>query len=191
MPYTWQRPKPRTYTYNYQIQSAYYQPTLDNLDKAKKDPTAQTYAERIKKYPVYGGVYPDAAEDEIVIEDRDGRQDASGRREFYKPSSTGDTTSREPVTNKDTSAKLAAEKAKLQELEEKQFPTRRPIWQVHPFYLHEDTVRVPPREDSVWPESRPHFHLVSSYDLMVGYLGIRDMALQETEKLQRAQARLD
>ncbi|XP_018024780.1 uncharacterized protein LOC108680469 isoform X2 [Hyalella azteca] len=136
MPYTWQRPKPRTYTYNYQIQSAYYQPTLDNLDKAKKDPTAQTYAE-------------------------------------------------------DTSAKLAAEKAKLQELEEKQFPTRRPIWQVHPFYLHEDTVRVPPREDSVWPESRPHFHLVSSYDLMVGYLGIRDMALQETEKLQRAQARLD
>ncbi|KAF2362534.1 hypothetical protein FHG87_006709 [Trinorchestia longiramus] len=190
MPSTWQRPKARTYTYNYQVQSAYYQPTLDTLDKVKKDPAPKSYAERIKKYPVYGGQYPDAPEEVPVKEERDAEEPR--KREFYKTRSTaGLRESPERRTaRKDTGVKLAQEKAKLQELEEKQFATRKPIWQVHPYYVPEDSKHVPPREDSVWPESRPHFHLVSSYDLMVGYLGLKDMAARETEKLQRAREQL-
>lgn len=45
MPSTWSRAKPRTYEYNYQIQSSYYKPVIDNLDKSKKESLARTYAE--------------------------------------------------------------------------------------------------------------------------------------------------
>lgn len=44
----------------------------------------------------------------------------------------------------------------------------------HPFKLPVEHEVVPPHESSIWPESRPHFDLVSSYDTMVDYLGIRE-----------------
>jgi len=42
----------------------------------------------------------------------------------------------------------------------------------HPYRLPVEDIVVPPHESSIWPEHVPHFHLVSSYDLMVGFLGI-------------------
>ena len=43
---------------------------------------------------------------------------------------------------------------------------------LHPYRLPVEDVRVPPHESSEWPSSVPHFNLVSSYDLMVQFLGI-------------------
>lgn len=43
---------------------------------------------------------------------------------------------------------------------------------LHPYRLPVEDVRVPPHESSEWPASVPHFNLVSSYDLMVKFLGI-------------------
>jgi len=50
-----------------------------------------------------------------------------------------------------------------------------PIWKKHPYYLDVEREYVPPAEDSVWPMERPHFHLVSSYDLMCKYLGLESL----------------
>ncbi|CAL4099973.1 unnamed protein product [Meganyctiphanes norvegica] len=50
---------------------------------------------------------------------------------------------------------------------------RVPLWKKHPYYMPIEDIKVPPHESSIWPEHRPHFHLVSSYDLMVGFLGIK------------------
>ncbi|KAG7164966.1 hypothetical protein Hamer_G004696 [Homarus americanus] len=52
-------------------------------------------------------------------------------------------------------------------------PGYQPIWMKHPYRLPVEDIRVPPHESSIWPESVPHFNLVSSYDLMVDFLGIR------------------
>jgi len=64
-------------------------------------------------------------------------------------------------------AQSFAEKDKKEEVE------RVPLWKKHPYYEPFEEVKAPPHESSSWPQHRPHFHLVSSYDLMVGYLGIR------------------
>ncbi|MPC10847.1 hypothetical protein E2C01_003491 [Portunus trituberculatus] len=52
-------------------------------------------------------------------------------------------------------------------------PRRVPLWMKHPYRLPVEDIRVPPHESSIWPESVPHFNLVSSYDVMVGYLGLK------------------
>lgn len=48
-----------------------------------------------------------------------------------------------------------------------------PLWMKHPYRLAVEDEVVPPHESSIWPESVPHFNLVSSYDAMVGYLGLK------------------
>ncbi|KAK8385697.1 hypothetical protein O3P69_016464 [Scylla paramamosain] len=52
-------------------------------------------------------------------------------------------------------------------------PRRVPLWMKHPYRLPVEDIRVPPHESSIWPESVPHFNLVSSYDVMIGYLGLK------------------
>lgn len=113
--------------------------------------------------------------------------------DYYRPTVANlDTGKKDPqaksFAERDTSAALQEAKAKLQEMEERQFPQRQPLWQKHPYYVPEESIVVPPHESSIWPESRPHFHLVSSYDLMVGYLGIRGMGEREAERQRRRDA---
>lgn len=48
-----------------------------------------------------------------------------------------------------------------------------PLWMKHPYRLPVEDEVVPPHESSIWPETVPHFNLVSSYDAMVGYLGLK------------------
>lgn len=50
---------------------------------------------------------------------------------------------------------------------------RTPLWMKHPYRLPVEDVSVPPHESSIWPSTVPHFNLVSSYDAMVGYLGLK------------------
>ncbi|XP_045600906.1 uncharacterized protein [Procambarus clarkii] len=52
-------------------------------------------------------------------------------------------------------------------------PGYQPIWMKHPYRLPVEDIKVPPHESSIWPEGVPHFNLVSSYDLMIDYLGLR------------------
>ncbi|KAK8747805.1 hypothetical protein OTU49_016618 [Cherax quadricarinatus] len=52
-------------------------------------------------------------------------------------------------------------------------PGYQPIWMKHPYRLPVEDIVVPPHESSIWPENIPHFSLVSSYDLMIDFLGIR------------------
>jgi len=80
--------------------------------------------------------------------------------------------SHRPLEPKETEEALNLARAKLQEMEEKQEAQKVPLWRKHPYYVPVESERTSPHEGSVWPESRPHFHLVSSYDLMVGYLGL-------------------
>lgn len=53
----------------------------------------------------------------------------------------------------------------------KQEPKVSPLM-MHPYRLPVEDVKVAPHESSEWPETVPHFNLVSSYDLMVKFLGI-------------------
>jgi len=77
---------------------------------------------------------------------------------------------------KATEEALQLARTKLQEMDEKEQAQRVPLWRKHPYYVPVESERTAPHEGSVWPESRPHFHLVSSYDLMVGYLGLPHQA---------------
>ena len=43
----------------------------------------------------------------------------------------------------------------------------------HPFRMAVENESVPPHESSIWPQNRKHFDLVSSYDCMVDFMGIR------------------
>jgi len=74
---------------------------------------------------------------------------------------------------KETSEALQEAKEKLAKLEEKVYPKTTPLYKKHPYYYPVEHVFSAPHESSIWPENRPHFDLVSSYDVMVGYLGLR------------------
>jgi len=82
---------------------------------------------------------------------------------YYKPLTYSIATS----TPAPGAQSFAEDKKEIEEVE------RVPLWKKHPYYSPVEQERVAPHESSIWPENRPHFHLVSSYDLMVGYLGIR------------------
>merc|ERR1712183_929102 len=77
------------------------------------------------------------------------------------------------VHAKETSEALQEAKEKLAKLEEKAYPKTTPLYKKHPYYYPVEHVFSAPHESSIWPENRPHFDLVSSYDVMVGYLGLR------------------
>jgi len=82
-------------------------------------------------------------------------------------------TTRHVYTVKETEEALSAAKSKLVEMEKEDKPIRTPLCDKHPYYFPVESVYTLPHEGSEWPESRPHFDLVSSYDVMVGYLGLR------------------
>jgi len=82
---------------------------------------------------------------------------------------------RRSFDEKETAEALKEAKSKLAEMEkeESEKPHLTPLWKKHPYYYPVEHEYSLPHESSVWPESRPHFDLVSSYDVMIGYLGLR------------------
>jgi len=76
-------------------------------------------------------------------------------------------------TVQETEEALKEAKLKLEEMEKTDQPKRKPVWEVHPYYYPVEKEYSRPHDGSEWPESRPHYDLVSSYDVMVGYLGLR------------------
>lgn len=47
-----------------------------------------------------------------------------------------------------------------------------PLHYKHPYRLPVEDEVIPPHESSIWPKGVKHFNLVSSYDLMCGFLGL-------------------
>ncbi|XP_066954046.1 uncharacterized protein [Macrobrachium rosenbergii] len=67
--YAYQKPRAKVYAYNFGYMNNYYKPMTHYLSKEPSHPTerpgAQSLAERLKKFPMDGSIYPD--KDEIYV----------------------------------------------------------------------------------------------------------------------------
>ncbi|XP_064088865.1 uncharacterized protein LOC135203134 isoform X4 [Macrobrachium nipponense] len=163
--YAYQKPRAKVYAYNFGYMNNYYKPMTHYLSKEPSHPTerpgAQCLAERLKKFPMDGSIYHER--DEIYD---------------YVPSAS--------VSPRGTPAREIEPRAyaplPVFEHEDSVPPPKRvpaeegrrvlPLHLKHPYRLPVEDEVMPLHESSIWPEGRKHFDLVSSYDLMCGYLGL-------------------
>ncbi|XP_042228924.1 uncharacterized protein LOC121870986 [Homarus americanus] len=169
--YAYQKPRSRVYSYNYGYMNNYYKPLTHYFDKEMKaveeQPGHQSLAERLKTFPMDGTIFreratsappsPSRYPDEVTYEVL-----------TPKAAESPEKTARSPPMLVKT-----VHHPHYLRVEDEVKPGYQPIWMKHPYRLPVEDIRVPPHESSIWPESVPHFNLVSSYDLMVDFLGIR------------------
>ncbi|XP_068247291.1 uncharacterized protein [Palaemon carinicauda] len=157
--YAYQKPRAKVYAYNFGYMNNYYKPMTHYLSKEASHPTerpgAQSLAERLKKFPMDGTIYPE--KDHIYLSS----PSVSPAREInpkeYAPLPVSEHE--DPVH---IPRRVPAEEG------------RRgiPLHLKHPYRLPVEDEVMPLHESSIWPEGRKHFDLVSSYDVMCGFLGL-------------------
>ncbi|KAG0710069.1 hypothetical protein GWK47_023555 [Chionoecetes opilio] len=196
--YAYQKPVNRLYSYNLGYMHNYYKPLTTYIEKNKEviesgkrapseQPGHQSLAERLKTYPMDGTTYRSRAASapparrlfddggEVVPWPSKASRAASRARMALLDDCA--TTAPAPVRRSSVrpmSAYESYEPLVRNEITIDEDDIRRvPLWMKHPYRLPEEDIKVPPHESSIWPESVPHFNLVSSYDTMIGYLGLK------------------
>ncbi|XP_071520990.1 uncharacterized protein [Panulirus ornatus] len=183
------RPRARAYPFNYSYYLRDYKPITSTT-------TTYTYKE-ISPPPVEkpgrlaladrpsrslsreGSVYRSAREGSLYRSSREGSLYRSSRERSvlpregsvyrYRASSAPPPSTR--IADEITSLKARLRASEAPDYDLKYRDTLRRFY--HPYRLPIEDEVMPLSEDSIWPEGRKHFDLVSSYDLMCGFLGLR------------------
>ncbi|KAK8747807.1 hypothetical protein OTU49_016618 [Cherax quadricarinatus] len=163
--YAYQKPRNRLYSYDC------YKPPLtlyfDKESSTKEKPGDQSFVERLKTFPLDGSIYYERASSAPPL--------STAYDDIYyeilppKSAESPEATARGPLRK----LKTVHHSHHLRIANEVKPPGYQPIWMKHPYRLPVEDIVVPPHESSIWPENIPHFSLVSSYDLMIDFLGIR------------------
>ncbi|XP_066954044.1 uncharacterized protein [Macrobrachium rosenbergii] len=184
--YAYQKPRAKVYAYNFGYMNNYYKPMTHYLSKEPSHPTerpgAQSLAERLKKFPMDGSIYPD--KDEIYVPSASVSPAREIEPRVYAPLPVFEHEDSVPPPKR-----VPAEEGRrilplhlkhpyrLPVEDEVEPPKKRPLWSIHPYRLPVEDLMYPLDEEDLWPQLVPHFNLVSSYDLMCKFLGIKDRLL--------------